>query len=102
MDWVMRDRDTEDDAEERGLLMQHPATTQEIKECLEDLKVLNGKDFKGLLRWRVTLRDFAIGNEKEEKEEEKEEEKIELTEEQQQNLLQQEMDDTVKKVTVIP
>jgi hypothetical protein len=59
-------------------------------------QVLNPRDFKRVLKWRVVMRDFALGDEKEE--EEKEEEKIELTEEQQQNLLQQELDDKVRRV----
>lgn len=60
-------------------------------------QVLNAKDFKGLLRWRVTIRNFAMGDEDKDKEEEKEPE-VELTEEQKQNLLQQEMDDKIKQM----
>lgn len=111
-DWVQRDRDSEDDAEERELLLSHPSTNVEIKECLSDLKVLtlsssslsdwnkvlNAKDFKGLLKWRVTLREFAQGDEEKETNEEEQVPAIELTEEQQQNLLQQELDDKVKQV----
>lgn len=33
----------------------HAHTTQEIKECLADLKVLNKNDFKGLLVWRTKI-----------------------------------------------
>lgn len=34
------------------LLLNHPLTTAEIKECATDLKVLNKGDFKGLMLWR--------------------------------------------------
>jgi AdoMet-dependent rRNA methyltransferase SPB1 len=35
-----------------------PETTQEIKECCEDLKVLGRKEFRILLRWRLKVRDL--------------------------------------------
>ena len=34
------------------------STTQEIKDCCKDLKVLNKSDFKGLIKWRLGLRAF--------------------------------------------
>ena len=34
-----------------------PETTQEIRECCDDLKVLGRKEFKLLLRWRLKARD---------------------------------------------
>lgn len=36
-------------------LLNHPLTTQEIKECAVDLKVLNKGDFKGLMLWREKM-----------------------------------------------
>lgn len=33
-------------------VLNHPLTTNEIKECVTDLKVLNKSDFKGLMIWR--------------------------------------------------
>ncbi|KAI9136999.1 Spb1 C-terminal domain-containing protein [Paraphysoderma sedebokerense] len=36
----------------------HIATDEEIKRCCEDLKVLNKKDFRSLLKWRTTIREF--------------------------------------------
>eukprot|EP01122_Echinamoeba_exundans_P005638 TRINITY_DN1578_c0_g1_i1.p1 TRINITY_DN1578_c0_g1~~TRINITY_DN1578_c0_g1_i1.p1 ORF type:complete len:743 (+),score=274.30 TRINITY_DN1578_c0_g1_i1:181-2409(+) len=36
---------------------KHEATTEEVKACIADLKVLNKKDFKLLLKWRVALRE---------------------------------------------
>jgi len=35
---------------------KQPETTEEIKNCLNDLKVLNSKDFKGLLKWREKMK----------------------------------------------
>ncbi len=37
--------------------LNHKLTTPEIKTCLSDLKVLNKGDFKGLLTWRLKLRE---------------------------------------------
>jgi AdoMet-dependent rRNA methyltransferase SPB1 len=34
-----------------------PETTDEIRRCCEDLKVLGRKDFRNLLRWRLKVRD---------------------------------------------
>ena len=33
-------------------LLHHPLTTPDIKECVDDLQVLNQSDFKRLLNWR--------------------------------------------------
>jgi AdoMet-dependent rRNA methyltransferase SPB1 len=35
----------------------HSLTTEEIKECVKDLKVLGKADFKRLLKWRMKLRE---------------------------------------------
>jgi hypothetical protein len=35
----------------------HKLTTDEIKECVKDLKVLSKADFKRLLKWRLKLRE---------------------------------------------
>ncbi len=37
--------------------LNHKLTTPEIKACLTDLKVLNKSDFKGLLTWRLKMRE---------------------------------------------
>ncbi|KAG0083478.1 AdoMet-dependent rRNA methyltransferase spb1 [Podila epicladia] len=37
-------------------LLKSADTTEEIKECCEDLKVLGKKDFKNLLKWRLSIR----------------------------------------------
>ncbi|GAA6042528.1 hypothetical protein JCM8097_004649 [Rhodosporidiobolus ruineniae] len=38
-------------------LLKNPLTTDEIKTCVEDLKVLGKKDFKMLLKYRVSIRE---------------------------------------------
>ncbi|KAI9207785.1 Spb1 C-terminal domain-containing protein [Polychytrium aggregatum] len=43
--------------DENGKIYEkHPLTTEEIKECLSDLRVLGKKDFKTLLKWREEIR----------------------------------------------
>ena len=54
--------------------LHHPLTTEEVKECVTDLKVLNKSDFKGLLVWRekmqasVQAQDDEDGDEEDENE----------------------------------
>jgi AdoMet-dependent rRNA methyltransferase SPB1 len=39
----------------------HKATNPDIKACLADLKVLNKKDFKALLKWRQKMKtEFEV------------------------------------------
>lgn len=46
-----------------------PDTTQEIRDCCQDLKVLGRKEFRILLRWRLKVRDlFGFSAKKEEDE----------------------------------
>jgi AdoMet-dependent rRNA methyltransferase SPB1 len=52
-----------------------PETTQEIRDCCADLKVLGRKDFKLLLRWRLKVREtFGFATKKNGEEEKKNEE----------------------------
>jgi AdoMet-dependent rRNA methyltransferase SPB1 len=54
-----------------------PETTQEIRECCADLKVLGRADFKRLLKWRLTVREiFGFPSKKTAKEEAAEEEEV--------------------------
>ena len=56
---------------------EHKLTTEEVKNCLADLKVLGKGDFKSLLKWRLKMREYrdsllAAGDEsKKQAEEEK-------------------------------
>ncbi|BGP15111.1 hypothetical protein JCM10213_006558 [Rhodosporidiobolus nylandii] len=51
-------------------LLKSPLTTDEVKQCLDDLKVLGKKDFKMLLKYRAAIReDLGLDNKVEEKEE---------------------------------
>ena len=70
-----------------------PLTTEEIKTCCADLRLLNKSDFKMLLKWRLEMlkqnkevvkaMKKEEGQEEEEEEEKKEEEKEETSTEQQ-------------------
>jgi AdoMet-dependent rRNA methyltransferase SPB1 len=52
-----------------------PETTQEIRDCCADLKVLGRKDFKLLLRWRLKVREiFGFASKKKSEEEKKKDE----------------------------
>lgn len=42
--------------------LEHPSTTEEIKICLKDLRVLGRIDFKKLLKWRSNLRKEYVEN----------------------------------------
>jgi AdoMet-dependent rRNA methyltransferase SPB1 len=39
-----------------NLILKSKITNEEIKECLQDLKVLGRKEFKNLLKWRESMR----------------------------------------------
>ncbi|KAG0376350.1 AdoMet-dependent rRNA methyltransferase spb1 [Mortierella sp. AD032] len=43
-------------SDEGKTVLKSAETTNEIKECCEDLKVLGKKDFKNLLKWRLSIR----------------------------------------------
>lgn len=39
-------------------ILQHVKTTQEIKECCKDIKVLGRKDLKTLLHWLKQMKEW--------------------------------------------
>ncbi|ORZ19770.1 Spb1 C-terminal domain-domain-containing protein [Absidia repens] len=62
--------------DESAALLNHRATTEDIKINCEDLKVLGKSDFKALLKWRTILRDQYKLDKKEQAEEVIEEEEL--------------------------
>jgi len=77
---------------------KQPETTEEIKNCLNDLKVLNSKDFKGLLKWREKMKKL-IQKEEESDNDSKEisDEEENLTQDQKENLLHLKIEDHLEK-----
>ncbi|XP_072602962.1 pre-rRNA 2'-O-ribose RNA methyltransferase FTSJ3 isoform X2 [Vulpes vulpes] len=71
-------------------LAQHPATTEDIRACCQDIKVLGRKELRSLLNWRTKLRRYVAKKLKEQakaldislssgEEEEEEEEQLNRT-----------------------
>lgn len=58
-------------------VLNHPLTTEEIKECCKDIKVLGRGDIKNLLMWRKKLKAWLEEKNKEEGEPEAELEEVE-------------------------
>ncbi|EXJ78881.1 hypothetical protein A1O1_09283 [Capronia coronata CBS 617.96] len=70
-----------------------PETTQEVRECCADLKVLGKKEFRTLLRWRLKVRDkFGMSSKAK-----KEQQEVETNKEEAQEVAEVEsMDDELK------
>ena len=93
-----------------------PLTTEEVKACCADLRLLNKSDFKMLLKWRLEMlkthkeeikqmraegHEGHEGHEVEEKEEEKEEkEKKEMEKEEKEVSTEQQLQEVREKVAV--
>lgn len=58
-----------------------PETTLEVRACCGDLKVLGKRDFRLLLKWRLSVREkFGLAPKKEEEKEEEKKEGVAITE----------------------
>jgi len=97
--------DPTDDENLLKIYASHPSTSNEIKNCLSDLKVLNSRDFKGLLKWRTKIIKFTQNLNEKNTSENSEDEPVEeeppepsLTKDQQDNLLQSEVEDKLNKI----
>ncbi|KAL3194344.1 hypothetical protein MRX96_016466 [Rhipicephalus microplus] len=69
-------------------VLAHPLTTQEIKECCKDIKVLGRGDIKSLLTWRKKLKVWLEEKNKKEEKDNKEEGVEEVEEESDDEELQ--------------
>lgn len=85
-------------------LSKLPETTQEIRTCCADLKVLGRRDFKLLLKWRLKAREiFGLSTKKDEDDNEENEEVAEVAPMDEELRIQEELkamkdkDDTRKK-----
>ncbi|KAF2269776.1 AdoMet-dependent rRNA methyltransferase [Lojkania enalia] len=68
-----------------------PETTQEIRDCCNDLKVLGRADFKRLLRWRLRVREI-FGFSSKQKDAEENEEVAEIESMDEEMKIQEEME----------
>lgn len=74
---------------------KHPATTDEIKECFKDIKVLNRKDLKDLIKWWKVVKEAIYPSKKDE---EQVEVPKKLTEEEQEDLELAEIDKHIENL----
>lgn len=92
-----------------------PLTTEEVKACCADLRLLNKSDFKMLLKWRLEMlkthkeeikqmraegHEGHEGHEVEEKEEEKEEKEKKEEKEEKEVSTEQQLQEVREKVAV--
>ena len=81
---------------------ESPLTTEEIKTCCADLRLLNKSDFKMLLKWRLEVlkqnKEVVKAMKKEEGQEEEEEEKKEEKEEE--TSTEQQLQEVREKIAV--
>ena len=79
-----------------------PLTTEEIKTCCADLRLLNKSDFKMLLKWRLEMlkqnKEVVKAMKKEGQEEEEEEKKEEKKEEE--TSTEQQLQEVREKIAV--
>ena len=79
-----------------------PLTTEEIKTCCADLRLLNKSDFKMLLKWRLEVlkqnKEVVKAMKKEEGQEEEEEKKEEKKEEE--TSTEQQLQEVREKIAV--
>lgn len=82
-----------------------PLTTEEIKMCCADLRLLNKSDFKMLLKWRLEMlkqnKEVVKAMKKEEGQEEEEEEKEKKEEKKEEETsTEQQLQEVREKIAV--
>lgn len=76
----------------------HKATTVEIKECFKDIKVLNRKDLKEIIKWWKLLKQEFYPSETKTSQSSGNEQPKEITEEEQEELELAEMDKHIEEL----
>lgn len=81
-----------------------PLTTEEIKTCCADLRLLNKSDFKMLLKWRLEMlkqnKEVVKAMKKEEGQEEEEEEEKKEEEKEEETSTEQQLQEVREKIAV--
>ena len=81
-----------------------PLTTEEIKTCCADLRLLNKSDFKMLLKWRLEMlkqnKEVVKAMKKEEGQEEEEEEEKKEEKKEEETSTEQQLQEVREKIAV--
>ena len=96
---------------ESSMFLKHPFTTDEVKNCFEDIKVLGKREIRLILKWREKMKEFlreaekleqfAAGNKHEADQSEKEEEEEEDMDERIEELRRTELSDSKRLMSPI-
>ncbi|XP_076339533.1 pre-rRNA 2'-O-ribose RNA methyltransferase FTSJ3 [Tachypleus tridentatus] len=74
------------------VIVNHPLTTDEIKECCKDIKVLGPKELKAILVWRKKIKQYLETQEKKEIKKDLGEEEVKDEEEEEENEIDKQIE----------